>query len=152
MNLKYKPKGEDTEQILFMQWCRHHEDMYPQLRWISHIPNGGKRDAKEAAVLKQMGVKAGVSDIHFPYPSGRYIGMYIEMKFDTNIPSKEQREFLREMELVGHYCCICYSAVAAVKAVEEYINLSDGADMTGATLGESLQYQIHKTWGIPVIR
>lgn len=57
MNLKYKPKGEDTEQILFMQWCKHHEDMYQQLRWIYHIPNGGRRDAKEAAVLKQMGVK-----------------------------------------------------------------------------------------------
>lgn len=152
MNLRYKKKGEDTEQILFMQWCRHHEDMYPQLRWIHHIPNGGRRDANEAAVLKQMGVKAGVSDIHFPYPSGRYIGMYIEMKFGTNMPSKEQREFLREMELVGHYCCICYSAAAAVKAVEEYINLSGGAEMNSATFEEPLQYQIHKTWGIPVIK
>lgn len=152
MNLRYKKKGEDTEQILFMQWCRHHEDMYPQLCWIHHIPNGGRRDAKEAAVLKQMGVKAGVSDIHFPYPSGKYIGMYIEMKFGTNMPSKEQREFLREMELVGHYCCICYSAAAAVKAVEEYINLSSGAEMNGATFEEPLQYQIHKTWGVPVIK
>lgn len=43
MNLKYKPKGEDTEQILFMQWCRHHEDMYPQLRWICDIVQSDRR-------------------------------------------------------------------------------------------------------------
>lgn len=152
MNLRYKKTGEDTEQILFIQWCRLHEDVYPQLRWIHHIPNGGRRDAKEAAVLKQMGVKAGVSDIHFPYPSGRYIGMYIEMKYGSNLPSKEQREFMREMELAGHYCCICYSAAAAVKAVEEYMNLSGGAEMNGASFEEPLQYQIHKTWGVPVIK
>ena len=152
MNLRYKKKGEDTEQILFIQWCRLHEDVYHQLRWIHHIPNGGRRDAKEAAVLKQMGVKAGVSDIHFPYPSGRYIGMYIEMKYGTNLPSKEQREFMREMELAGHYCCICYSAATAVKAVEEYMNLSGGAEMNGASFEEPLQYQIHKTWGVPVIK
>ena len=152
MNLRYKKKGEDTEQILFIQWCRLHEDVYPQLRWVHHIPNGGRRDAKEAAVLKQMGVKAGVSDIHFPYPSGRYIGMYIEMKYGTNLPSKEQQEFMREMELVGHYCCICYSAAAAVRAVEEYMNLSGGAEMNRATYEEPLQYQIHKTWGVPVIK
>lgn len=152
MNLRYKKKGEDTEQILFIQWCRLHEDVYPQLRWIHHIPNGGRRDAKEAAVLKQMGVKAGVSDIHFPYPSGRYIGMYIEMKYGSNLPSKEQREFMREMEFAGHYCCICYSAAAAVKAVEEYMNLSGGAEMNDASFEEPLQYQIHKTWGVPVIK
>ena len=152
MNLRYKKKGEDTEQILFIQWCRLHEDVYPQLRWVHHIPNGGRRDAKEAAVLKQMGVKAGVSDIHFPYPSGRYIGMYIEMKYGTNLPSKEQQEFMREMELVGHYCCICYYVAAAVRAVEEYMNLSGGAEMNGATFEEPLQYQIHKTWGVPVIK
>lgn len=90
MDLRKAKKSEDTEQILFMMWCRRHEDQYPQLKWIHHIPNGGRRDKKEAATLKQMGVKAGVADIYFPYPSGQYIGMYMEMKFGTNVPSKEQ--------------------------------------------------------------
>ena len=151
MKLADMKRSEDTEQILFMQWCRSHEDQYPQLHWIHHIPNGGNRNRKEAAKFKQMGVKAGIADICFPYPKGRYVGMYIELKYGDNIPTPQQRVFMREMELAGHYCCVCYSAAGAVRVLQEYINLSGGAEINGATFEEEFEYRIHKTWGIPVI-
>lgn len=152
MKLQNMTRSEDTEQILFMRWCRSHEDQYPQLHWIHHIPNGGKRNSREAAKMKQMGVKAGVSDICFPYPSGRYVGMYIELKYGDNVPTPSQRAFMRDMELAGHYCCICYSAAGAVRALQEYMDLDGDAQMSGATFEEPFGYQIHKTWGLPVIR
>ena len=37
---------------------------------MHHIPNGGKRGKAEAARLKAMGVKPGVSDIFCRYQSG----------------------------------------------------------------------------------
>lgn len=53
MNLKYRERCEDTEQALFIQWCNRHEDIYPLLHYIHHIPNGGKRDPKEAGSLNR---------------------------------------------------------------------------------------------------
>ena len=152
MNMKYKERCEDTEQALFIQWCNHHEDIYPDLHYLHHIPNGGKRDPREAGKLKQMGVKRGVPDLSLPVPKGRYIGLYIEMKYKDNVPTKEQADWLNALTQTGHYCCICYSAAGAVKITEEYLNLSGGAEMSGASLEENFSYQVHSRWNIPVIK
>lgn len=152
MKLQNMKLSEDTEQIIFMQWCRAHENEYPQLQWLHHIPNGGKRSSREAAKLKQMGVKAGVADISFPYPHGRYIGMYMELKHGHNVPTPAQRDFLRQMQAAGHYCCICYSAAGAVRVLLEYLNLLGESELTGASIEDSFGYKLHKTWELPIIR
>lgn len=81
MNLKYAMRSEDTEQIAVIQWATYQMNVYPELKWLHHCPNGGSRNRNEAVKLKQMGVKAGVSDLCLPYPRGIYCGLYIEMKF-----------------------------------------------------------------------
>lgn len=81
MNLRYAKRSEDTEQINVASWAAWNERQYPELKWLHHIPNGGSRNKAEAVKLKQMGVKAGVSDLCLPYPKGIYCGLYIEMKF-----------------------------------------------------------------------
>lgn len=151
MNLKYAKRSEDTEQIRLMNWCRVNEDRYPELRWCFHIPNGGKRNKKEAEKFKQMGVKAGVSDIQLPFPKGIYNGMFIELKYEHNSPTPNQREFLRAMQEAGHYCCVCFSAEAAAKALESYLNLDGESEMSEAFFEGGFKYQVHKAWGIPVI-
>ena len=148
MNLKYRERCEDTEQALFIQWCNRHEDIYPLLHYIHHIPNGGKRDPK----LKQMGVKRGVPDLSLPVPKGKYIGLYIEMKYKDNVPTKEQIDWLNALTRIGHYCCICYSAASAVRITEEYLNLTGDAEMSGASLEDNFSYQVHNRWKIPVIK
>ena len=152
MNLKYAKRSEDTEQIKLMTWCRSNENRYPELRWCFHIPNGGKRNKQEAEKLKQMGVKAGVADIQFPLPRGIYNGMFLELKYGDNTPTPKQREFLKCMQEAGHYCCVCYSAAAAVKALECYLHLNGESEMSDAFFEGEFDYGIHKAWGIPVIR
>ena len=73
--------------------------------------------------LKQMGVKAGVSDLCLPYPKGLYCGLYIEMKFGDNRQQETQKEFLADMAAAGHFVATCYSAEEAVKVIEEYCKL-----------------------------
>lgn len=153
MKLKYAKRSEDTEQIQLMNWCRINEIRYPELRWIFHVPNGGKRNKQEAEKLKQMGVKAGVSDIQLPYPKGIYNEMFIELKYGSNKPTKAQVEFLQAMQAAGHYCCICYSSYAALRTIEAYLSLDGGSEMTDAYIDgiEPLVYQVNKTWGVPII-
>lgn len=71
---KKKPGGghwqrETSEQIKIGNWARKHTMEYPALTWLHHIPNGGGRTPREAAVLKRAGVTKGIPDLSFPYPS-----------------------------------------------------------------------------------
>ena len=83
----------------------------------------------EAVKLKQMGVKAGVSDLCLPYPKGIYCGLYIEMKYGNNRQQESQKEFLNDMADAGHFVATCYSAEEAVKIIEEYLHLADRKHM-----------------------
>lgn len=123
--MRYARKSEDTEQMAVISWAHWNIQTYPELKWLHHCPNGGSRNRMEAAKLKQMGVKAGVSDLCLPYPKGKYHGLYIEMKFGNNRVQDTQREFLTDMAAAGHYACVCYSAADAIGVLAEYCHLGE---------------------------
>lgn len=79
--------------------------------------------------FKQMGVKAGVSDLCLPYPKGIYCGLFIEMKYGNNRQQDTQKEFLADMATAGHFVATCYSAEEAIKVIEEYLELIDGNEI-----------------------
>lgn len=123
MNMYYAKKSEATEQINVINWCKWNEARYPALKLIFHIPNGGSRNKLEAANLKQQGVKAGVPDLMLPIPSGKYHGMFIEMKFGKNKVTNFQSEWIRELSLQNYKCEVCYSASEAINIIQEYLNI-----------------------------
>ena len=125
MNMRYAKRSEDTEQINVVSWAGWNMSRYPELKWLFHVPNGGSRNKQEAVKFKQMGVKAGVSDLCLPYPKGSYCGLFVEMKFGNNRQQDTQKEFLADMAAAGHFVATCYSAEEAIKVIEEYLNLSD---------------------------
>lgn len=144
MDLRYAKRSEDTEQIRLVQWALRAQEEFPQLRWLHHIPNGGKRNKEEAKKLKQMGVKAGVSDLFLPYPNGCYHGMYIEMKFGDNVPTKYQEEFMEDMIENGYFVCVCYSEEAAQEMILKYIDLYKNQMFTTAMSDRKMKYTAKK--------
>ena len=130
--MRYARKSEDTEQMAVISWARWNAQTYPELKWLHHCPNGGSRNRLEAAKLKQMGVKAGVSDLCLPYPKGIYHGLYIEMKYGNNRVQETQREFISDMAAAGHYVCVCYSAADAIGVLAEYCHLGEVREEMGA--------------------
>ena len=118
MNMKYAMRSEDTEQINVVSWANWNVNRYPELRWLFHVPNGGSRNKQEAVKFKQMGVKAGVSDLCLPYPKGSYCGLFVEMKFGNNRQQDTQKEFLADMAAAGHFVATCYSAEEAIKVMK----------------------------------
>lgn len=117
-NLK---RGEDTEQMGVIEWAEWNTGRFPELKLLFHIPNGGKRDAKEAARFKAMGVKAGVPDLCLPVSMNGYAGLYIEMKYGKNTTTVKQKEWIQNLQDQGYKVVICYSGTEATQELEEYL-------------------------------
>lgn len=115
---------EEVQQKQVFDWAAMvSRQMYPELRWLHHIPNGGKRGKVEAAILKMIGVKRGVSDISLPVPRGGYNGLYIEMKAAGGKKDPEQKEFISFVKAQGYYADFCWSGDEAIALIEAYIKL-----------------------------
>lgn len=117
-NLK---RGEDTEQMGVIDWANWNTGRFPELKLLFHIPNGGKRDAKEAARFKAMGVKAGVPDLCLPTPKNGYAGLYIEMKYGKNKPTDNQKGWIKALKEQGYKVAVCYSGIEATQELESYL-------------------------------
>ncbi|MDE6727770.1 MAG: VRR-NUC domain-containing protein [Oscillospiraceae bacterium] len=119
---------EDNEQILLFDWATLQSAKYPELGLLYHIPNGGKRDAREAARFKRMGVKPGVPDLFLPVPRGKYHGLYIEMKSPGGKLSDYQKEWLEKLSENGYAACVCFGFEEAQRDILKYL---------GGKLGEN---------------
>lgn len=124
-------KSEDSQCIALMAWCALNQSIYPQLKWLSHIPNGGARDLREGAKFKAMGVKRGFPDYILPLPiqtswGHQYAGLFLELKVGKNKTSSEQKEYLAYLVSVGYCCYVCYGWENARDRIVEYFNLMKG--------------------------
>lgn len=117
-NLK---RGEDTEQMGVIDWANWNTGRFPELKLLFHVPNGGKRNAQEAARFKAMGVKAGVPDLCLPVPRGGYAGLYIEMKYGKNKTTDKQDEWIRNLIEQGYLVKVCWGGEEATEVLEEYL-------------------------------
>lgn len=117
-NLK---RGEDTEQMGVIEWANWNTGRFPELQLLFHVPNGGKRNAAEAARFKAMGVKAGVPDLCLPVPRNGFAGLYIEMKYGKNRTTKEQEKWIMALRQQGYKAVVCYGGIAATKEIESYL-------------------------------
>jgi len=99
-----------------MQWVRVH----PTLRGlILHFPNEGKRTTQYGKCLKDMGMRAGVSDLFIAMQRHGYGGAWIELKSKDGYLTREQKDFLSDMAVHGYFTAVCYS-------IEETLSIIDG--------------------------
>lgn len=90
---------------------------------VYHIPNGGRRDKREAANLKRQGVKPGVPDLCVPVARGPYHSLYIEMKAAGGKPTEAQVEWLCRLRGEGMCAYVCYGAENAIALIDRYMSL-----------------------------
>ncbi len=107
---RQRSNAEDMLQISIVEF--HDWATKPEDALLFAVPNGGKRDAGTAAVLKRMGVRAGVSDLILVV-QGRVL--FIELKLDDTLLTTrtEQREsqrlFQQQLETLGHIYLVARS-------------------------------------------
>ena len=90
---------------------------------IFAIPNAGKRSKRGGKWMKDEGLTAGVSDLFLALPSGRFHGMFIEMKIHPNKPTDSQISFQEAMSKRGYYSVICYDIEDFIKKVAFYVEM-----------------------------
>lgn len=117
-----KQPHEEIEQTYLFQWAYFMESRFPKLRLMFHVPNGGKRNLSEAKRLKAAGVKSGVPDIFLPVARGKWFGLFIEMKYGKNTPTKNQKEWIDDLKEEGYRVEVCYGWEQASKIIEEYLS------------------------------
>ena len=104
-------------------WARLNETRWPALQWLFHVPNGGKRNPREAARLKAMGVLAGVSDLFLAWPSRGAHGLFVEMKAPGNKPTRPQRLFLDAMIARGYFGRVAVGATEVIDLLKWYVGM-----------------------------
>ena len=121
---------ETQEQIWLMQWGQQPSvrRQYPSLKFLYHIPNE-RADKRQAAILKQMGVKRGVPDLCLPVARGGYHGLYIEMKRTSGgVVSDDQKWWKEQLTENGYACVICKGWEAGKEALLWYLNQDSQAE------------------------
>ena len=112
---------EDNEQTILIRWAKFESGKHPELDWLFHIPNGGKRSKIEAARFKAMGVQAGIPDLFLPVPRGKYHGLFIEMKAPKGRTSAAQNVWIERLGKNGYTVKVCYGFEQAQKALLDYL-------------------------------
>ena len=82
-----------------------------------HVPNGGKRKPIEAAILKGLGVTAGVPDV-IAIRGGHAFGL--ELKAEGGKASAKQTETIAAMEAAGATVTIATGLDAAIAQLEAW--------------------------------
>lgn len=82
-----------------------------------HVPNGGKRKPIEAAILKGLGVRAGVPDVIAIHKGNVYA---LELKAEEGRPTPAQLEAIEAIRTAGGFACITYGLDRALACLETW--------------------------------
>lgn len=132
----FRLDDESGHQEALFSWAGYNMQRMPELEYMHHVPNGGKRDKATAIALKRQGVKAGVPDIVLPAVRGEYHGLYIELKAGKNTTTANQKEWLKYLQRQGYYTAVCYGWQAAAEVVEGYLLNTAELGAAGQTWGK----------------
>ena len=125
---------EDQEQATLFRWAQLQAGMHPELQLLMHIPNGGKRNAAEAARFKAEGVKAGVPDLLLPVARQGKHGLWIELKRrQGGRLSENQSEWLEALSSQGYRTEVCCGWEEASRVLLNYLT-AEQAESTGSTV------------------
>lgn len=115
--------SEHDEQVALFQWAEFRKGVLPHIERMFAVPNGGHRHKATAAKMKAEGVKPGVPDVMLPVARGGYCGLFIEMKFGRNKPTKKQADWLDYLATAGYCTAVCWDVNDAIETIEDYYEM-----------------------------
>lgn len=100
-----------------MAWVRAHASIAP---FVIHVPNEGKRSLRYGFKLKELGMRAGVSDLFIALARHEYHGAWIELKSKKGILSLAQKQFQDDMRSQNYYTSVTYTLDEAISVLQWY--------------------------------
>ena len=121
---------EHQNQVALFQWAflaSKHKGGIPELRFLFAIPNAGQRHPAVARKMVAEGLKSGVPDVCLPFvtDNGESPGLFIEMKYGKNKPTREQEKWLKYLKSQCYKTAVCYSWQEAAKVILDYLGRED---------------------------
>lgn len=117
--------SEAQHQQAVVYWARINAKEYPELYWLHHIPNGGERDKRTAYFMTQQGVVRGIADLYLPVPAHGKHGLYIEMKADGGVLSRDQERFRDHCFDHGYGWMAAFHHKVAINCITDYLSLDE---------------------------
>lgn len=99
-----KPQTESQIQKDFVRWFRPRYASIEPLFFA--VGNGGARNVWTAKIMKDEGVRAGVSDLILLIPRHGYAGLLIETKTPDGKQSESQKEFEKLATKYKYLYCV----------------------------------------------
>lgn len=117
---------ELQEQIALFKWAGLMLGRWPELQWLYHVSNEGKRSLILGSLMKRAGLKSGVPDLCLPVARYPYHGLYIEMKRRKGGRlTQNQSEWLEGLKQQGYKTMRCDGWEPAAQAILEYLKIKE---------------------------
>lgn len=124
--------SEHDLQSNVIQWKNHSLGLYPELRVLFAIPNGGGRPKMQnkkgqwfsptANKLKAEGLVSGVPDLLLAVSRCGYNSLYVEMKTPDGKLSDDQIEFQALLRQYNNAVTTAYDDMVAIEIIKCYLN------------------------------
>jgi hypothetical protein len=108
--------GEAGVQIAVIQYLKM---SYPKALYCASA-GGMFTSMKQAIKMKATGYVKGFPDLQICEPNEKYHGLFIELKTDKGIPSKEQKEWIKQLNKRGYCASICKGFDEAKVVIDDY--------------------------------
>jgi hypothetical protein len=92
---------------------------YPQALYCASA-GGVRTSMKQAIKMKATGYVKGVPDLQIFEPIRNYHGLLIEIKDIKGVVSKEQKEWIKELNKRGYYATYSKGFEATIKVIDDY--------------------------------
>jgi hypothetical protein len=112
-----KPRRAQPEQQIQKALFTHIRARAQPGVFAFHVPNGGYRRKTEAAIMKGLGVVAGVPDVICIYRGRVYA---LELKSERGRLSPKQSETIAALVRAGAYTCVATGLDEALKQLEQW--------------------------------
>jgi hypothetical protein len=92
---------------------------YPHVLYCASA-GGVRTSMKQAIKMKATGYVKGVPDLQIFEPVGNYHGLLIEIKDLKGVVSKEQKQWIKDLNDRGYYATYCKGVESTIKVIDDY--------------------------------
>lgn len=110
---------ESIEQIKVIDWIKQCTDLP-----VIHIANERRCSFQQGKILKRMGVVSGASDLFIPRASKNYHGMFLEIKTEKGKLTKNQIQFIEDMNNEGYYSLYAHGSDNAIAIIKDFYGIN----------------------------
>jgi hypothetical protein len=110
--------GEAGVQTIIVNYLKF---QYPGILYCASA-GGMFTSMKQAIKMKMTGYVKGFPDLQICEPNEKYHGLFIEVKTEKGVVSKEQKEWIKQLNKRGYYATYVKGSEDAIKLIDAYFS------------------------------